>query len=45
MGNGLGDSKLDGWNDPSESASTFPPKVIPVGDLYDYKTWATETRG
>ncbi|MET8065974.1 hypothetical protein ABZS65_20330, partial [Micromonospora sp. NPDC005313] len=45
MGNGLGESKLDGWNDPSEEAATFPPKVIPVGDLYDYRTWATETRG
>ncbi|MEU3115929.1 hypothetical protein ABZ652_17765 [Micromonospora chalcea] len=45
MGNGLGESKLDGWNDPAEEAGTFPPKVIPVGDLYDYRTWATETRG
>ncbi|NED54923.1 hypothetical protein G3I24_29055 [Micromonospora aurantiaca] len=45
MGNGLGDSKLDGWNDPAEEAATFPPKVIPVSDLYDYQTWAKETRG
>ncbi|MEU0958902.1 hypothetical protein ABZ328_05320 [Micromonospora aurantiaca] len=45
MGNGLGDTKLDGWNDPAEPEGTFPPKVIPVGDLYDYRTWATETRG
>ncbi|WP_409074628.1 winged helix-turn-helix domain-containing protein, partial [Micromonospora chalcea] len=22
-----------GWNDPAEEAGTFPPKVIPVGDL------------
>ncbi|MEU8068900.1 hypothetical protein [Micromonospora sp. NPDC048169] len=45
MGNGLGDSKLDGWNDPAEEAATFPPKVVPVSDLYDYQTWAKETRG
>ncbi|MFJ8833556.1 hypothetical protein [Micromonospora aurantiaca] len=45
MGNGLGDSKLEGWNDPAEEAATFPPKVVPVSDLYDYRTWAKETRG
>ena len=45
MGNGLGDSNLDGWNDPVEAEATFPPKVVSVHPLNDYEIWATETRG
>src|SRR5690349_18975215 len=45
MGNGLGDSKLDGWNNSAESAATFPPATVPVTPLDDYKQWAEESRG
>ena len=45
MGNGLGDTHLDGWTDPSEPAATFPPKTIPVSPLNDFEIWKGETRG
>ena len=45
MGNGLGDSDLKGWDHPAERGATFPELLIDISDLYDYKTWATQTRG
>ena len=45
MGNGLSDSKLDGWTNSAESAATFPPGTVSVTPLDDYKQWAQESRG